>query len=192
MNSKNSINKNNANSENTKQNDNESINNFSNVKNIGKNRKRQRKKANSDDPKNYSIAKTNFTTNKFTEKNKNDKKLPTLLEQHNGEDIQKYLNDDNNNKNSNNNNKVNNNKIPLQEKDIYKDDEDDNDDNDYKMSKEEKETFEKEYKTVTGKLEKNNDFVIIIKNFKLFDESKNKCFDDILYLNKKRYKSDDN
>ena len=51
MNSKNSINKNNAKSENTKQNDNESINNFSNVKNIGKNRKRQRKKANSDDPK---------------------------------------------------------------------------------------------------------------------------------------------
>ena len=112
------------------------------------------------------------------------------MEQHNGEDIQKYLNDDNNNKNSNN--KVNNNKIPLQEKDIYKDDEDDNDDNDYKMSKEEKETFEKEYKTVTGKLEKNNDFVIIIKNFKLFDESKIKCFDDILYLNKKRYRSDDN
>ena len=108
MNSKNSINKNNAKSENTKQNDNESINNFSNVKNIGKNRKRQRKKANSDDPKNYSIAKTNFTTNKFTEKNKNDKKLPNLLEQHNGnikrEDLKNFLNNDNNNSNDVNKN----------------------------------------------------------------------------------------
>ena len=63
---------------------------------------------------------------------------------------------------------------------------------DCKMSKEEEKTFEREYKNVIEKLEKNNDFVIIIKNFKLFDESKIKCFDDTLYLNKKSYKSDDN
>jgi len=191
MNSKNSINKNNADSENQKQNDNEVINNFSNVKNIGKNRKRQRKKKeNSDDPQNYSTAKTNFRTNEFIEANKDNIKLPNLLEQWNGNILMKDLkniliNENNNKKNSNNNNN-----IPLKEKDIVieikvelnNDDEDDSDDYDYKMSKKEEKTFKNEYKNVINKLMKNNDFVKYIKNFDVFNESKIKCFEDILFL----------
>ena len=198
MNSKNSLNKNNAKSENQKQNNNEAINNFSNVKNIGKNRKRQRIKTNSDDTQNYSIAKTNFATNEFTEINKNDKKLPNLLEKHNGnikrEDLKNFLNNDNNNSNDVNKNILSKqNDIIIEIKvEINKDDEDDNDDYDYKMTKKEEKSFEKKYKKLIEKLKKNNDYVIFIKNFKLFDESKIKCFDDILYLNKKRYRSDDN
>jgi len=201
MNSKNSINKNNADSENQKQNDNEVINNFSNVKNIGKNRKRQRKKKeNSDDPQNYSTAKTNFRTNEFIEANKDNIKLPNLLEQWNGNILMKDLkniliNENNNKKNSNNNNN-----IPLKEKDIVieikvelnNDNEDDSDDYDYKMSKKEEKTFKNEYKNVINKLMKNNDFVKYIKNFDVFNESKIKCFEDILFLCKKRYKPDDN
>ena len=105
------------------------------------------------------------------------------------------INENNNKKNSNNNNN-----IPLKEKDIVieikvelnNDNEDDSDDYDYKMSKKEEKTFKNEYKNVINKLMKNNDFVKYIKNFDVFNESKIKCFENILFLCKKRYKPDDN
>ena len=69
---------------------------------------------------------------------------------------------------------------------------DNSDDYDQKNSKEEEKRFKKEYEKVIKKLMENNDYVKYIKEFTIFDESKIKCFDDILYLNKKRYRSDDN
>ena len=200
MNSKNSLNKNNGDPENQKPNDNEIVNNFSNVKNIGKNRRRQRKKENSNHPQNYSTANTNFTTNVFTGTNKNNKELPNLVDQHNGDILMKDLKNYNNNNNNNNSNININNNIPLKEKDIVieikvelnNDDEDTSDDYNYKMSKKEEKAFKEEYNNVINKLMKNNDFVKYIYNFEVFDESKIKCFEDILYLIKKRYRPDDN
>ena len=189
MNSKNSIIKNDINS----QNDNEVINNFSNINNIKENKKRQRKKINNYDNN------TESTNNTTETRGVGNNDIPNLLDQHNNNIKMKDLKHKNYLSNKNNNTNIS----FMQDKDIIvelkkekeninEEDIDNVDDFDLENTKEEDEIFKKKYEKVIKLMMENTDVLEIIRNFNVFDESKIKCFEDILNLNKKRNRSTNN
>ena len=189
MNSKNSIIKNDINS----QNDNEVINNFSNINNIKENKKRQRKKINNYDNN------TESTNNTTETRGVGNNDIPNLLDQHNYNIKMKDLKHKNYLSNKNNNTNIS----FMQDKDIIvelkkekeninEEDIDNVDDFDLENTKEEDEIFKKKYEKVIKLMMENTDVLEIIRNFNVFDESKIKCFEDILNLNKKRNRSTNN
>ena len=165
--------------ENQNQLDDEVINNFSNVYNIENNRKSTYKKVNSENAQNINITKAKFTD----EEDSDDEAINNISNAFNIENNRKR----HTKKKANSENSHNYNITKTKFTDV-----DNSDDYDQKNSKEEEKRFKKEYEKVIKKLMENNDYVKYIKEFTIFDESKIKCFEDILNLNKKRYRSTDN